>query len=123
MARLPALTKQKMIRGRVEAGAAYLSVVVGPKWYKRIDLSKLEMADGDCCVVGQLVEGYFIDRLGLNEPAATIFGFDSGTWRRCSIHEALDPFDTRAESYIDHDALTTAWTRKIGALQAADAVA
>ncbi|GIV61794.1 MAG: hypothetical protein KatS3mg044_0660 [Rhodothermaceae bacterium] len=42
-----------VVRARVARGAAYLDAV-DPGWHHRLDLATLTLADGTCCVLGQL---------------------------------------------------------------------
>ncbi len=77
---------------RVSAGAKFLDSVQYA-WANKIDISKLEMYDGDSCIIGQLYGGYEtgLSRLGISSTKAMSYGFED-------------------ESYeVTYTALTAAW--------------
>ena len=52
-------TTDRVLRQRVERGAALLDAELGPEWPERIDVPTLDIADGDHCVLGQVYEKGF----------------------------------------------------------------
>ena len=48
-----------MFEAQIQAGAKLLEEKVGPDWFKKIDLQRLDMFDCFHCVLGQIFGDYF----------------------------------------------------------------
>jgi len=101
----------------VARGAAYLDDV-DPDWSRRIDPETLTLADGTCCVLGQL-HGEFrrgMSRAGLfnmsSAPRANLSPVDYG------FHAVL--FGDEALQARDYALLDEAWREEIRRRRAAD---
>ena len=104
-------------RKRAARGAAYLDDV-DPDWSRRIDPETLTLADGACCVLGQL-HGEFrrgMSRTGLfnmsSAPRANLSPVDYG------FHAVL--FGDEALQARDYAFLDEAWREEIRRRRAAD---
>lgn len=66
---------------RVSAGAKFLDSV-NYDWANKIDISSLEMYDGDSCIVGQLYGDYEtgLSRLGISSTEAMSYGFEDESY-------------------------------------------
>jgi hypothetical protein len=98
----------KEIRKRVDAGVAFLNVVM-PNWLKKIKSSELDLGDGATCVIGELYGGFSdgVSELGLSNGAINALGFDVPTLEK----EYSRDYDA------DYEVLTRAWLEKIKKLK------
>lgn len=48
---------KKVLKKRVEAGAAFLNVV-HPGWQKKVNTKILDLGSGSKCILGELYDGY-----------------------------------------------------------------
>lgn len=79
---------------RVQAGIEFLNGVKYG-WQNAIDIQKIEMYDGESCVIGQIYGGYDsgLSKLGLTDSLARSYGFE-------------DDYSNEPVTYSD---LTSAW--------------
>ena len=92
------MKKIEKFKAKVNAGAAFLSIV-NPKWYKNIDLKRLNLAKMNVCVLGELYDGYENGQVcvGINNSSSEALGFDT-------------------ENGVDYPLLTKLWKSKIRSL-------
>jgi hypothetical protein len=88
---------------RVAAGAALLDRHE-PRWWRQVDPARLDLADPDLDVLGQLYGQFEVGLAVLGEPDPVACGFD------------LDASDADA----DYPALIAAWQQAIGQRSAVD---
>ena len=107
--RLAAITLDAA-RRRAARGAAFLDAL-DPGWASRVDLRRLELADGAACVLGQLHGDY---RLGLGRacvldlssaPVASLSPVDLGFQATSGVGEAAEA--------LDYALLTRAWREQV----------
>ncbi len=108
----------KEFEKRVEAGAAYLSVV-HPHWYKHVDLNILDLGSAQKCILGELYgdfdeaeEDLHLDReVGIKGNGAIPQSEALGLL----ISNALDPVtdSLTAKAKRQYKILTLLWKKKI----------
>lgn len=69
------------IASRVDRGVELLDARLGYSWRERVDLTRLDMADPEKCILGQLKGGYsrVLDEWGISSVDSTdgaYYGFD-----------------------------------------------
>lgn len=94
-------TRRKNIEARVARGMALLDRA-RPGWHRRINLDRLDIADGRRCALGQTygMYGWGVDRLGLSRGTSASHGFNANY---------VVPVTTRTE----YNRLTAEWRRQI----------
>lgn len=102
------MSRAERARAAVERGAALLSEQM-PRWEKEIDVDRLAIYDGECCVLGQVYGEYGdgLQALGLDSMAgAAEHGFDSEIGM---ILHARQDLGVPEDEMTDHQALQQAW--------------
>lgn len=85
----------KIILNRVKAGIKLLQAKHGDGWVDKIDLRKLNLSSGSCCVLGQVYGDYCDgqERLGIDDTDAEKHGFylnDEGRYDYDDLGEAWE---------------------------------
>lgn len=98
------------IQKRVHAGATFLSLMRGGRWWDEIDTDTLRLTDMHNCVLGQLYGNFWdaFDQWGLTTDEAVNLGF--------YVHLDYSALDVEAELSRVRDewtALTHEWRRFI----------
>ena len=109
-ARRHALITPERAQARAARGAAYLDRI-DPAWPHRLDARTLELADGSCCVLGQIY-GEF--RMGLTR--ARILDLSSAPLSSSSPYELGFQCTRHAPAAVqarDYDYLNEAWRQEI----------
>lgn len=98
---------KKEVENRVKAGVAFLNVIK-PKWFKKINLKKLDLSNGYTCIIGEL-EGEY-------SKGIEVFGISGAVAEKMGFHSAMD-------NWIDEDKeyslLTSIWKKVITKLKRA----
>lgn len=109
----PAVTLGGIPASAVQAvakGVAVLTERFGHKWFRSVDLDKLDMQNGDNCVLGQMIPGFHFAK-----TAQVVFGDSS---EGAAMDHGFNVFGSDAKhTYSD---LTREWTRVISEAKASD---
>lgn len=101
------------IKDLVDNGVHLLDEKI-PNWREQIDLTTLDLADFDLCVLGQLAHhadlepfkyGYYnagLLMLGINETEAKRYGFDIGIHDSRAWATLNEEWQVRAEGHVDY---------------------
>lgn len=96
----------EMIRERVLKGIRKLELEHGPDWINKIDVNKLQLANVNQCVLGQMYGGYFTGRDQL------LFS-TSGAEHDRSRNKIATEYGFWNDDYISYPALDRIWKEEI----------
>lgn len=97
------------IQQRVQRGIAWLNKKYGIGWHRRIVLGRLDMSNGQYCIIGQLDEDYV---RGLNRLGIEAYG--------SQYPVSLGLIGGRLRETYDYPVLTREWLVQLRALRRAD---
>lgn len=98
--------KQRTFGTQVKAGAALLDVKY-PGWEAKIDLSELDLGKGECCVLGQVYQGY-------GNGVKKVLGVDSSMGTSPVMEQLGFSLNGYSDSTMKaYKRLTQAWKRLI----------
>ena len=100
-------TTNKELQNRIKAGIAFLNVVK-PNWLKEIDLEKLDLSNGNTCIIGESFGNYEegLNQLEINDIVAEKLGFCEST-KDGDVDSSLPSLKPK------YKALTAAWKKTL----------
>jgi hypothetical protein len=103
-----------VFQSRIDNAIRVLDAFYGPEWPFRVNTRKLDLAIGECCVLGQLANGSYIDGRSKIAPLQVTLpelGYRSSQATLQSVFAEALGFETQKTS--QYPALTRAWKTTI----------